>query len=192
VPELRPRPFTKPHPFVIRSSASEHSMVELARQGRPFMMNVQSNAVTRQRMDLYRHTLRDAGHDTAAIARLVDQCWVWRNVVVAETDQEAERVGVPAFHAMTEQRAALRNRVYAEQGVRIKSEAESPPARIDPKHGLVHGSPATVAASFREIDDIGVGGVIMSFRLGPMDYETTARSLRLFMAEVAPQVRKPR
>jgi alkanesulfonate monooxygenase SsuD/methylene tetrahydromethanopterin reductase-like flavin-dependent oxidoreductase (luciferase family) len=189
VPELRPRPFTQPHPVVIRSSASEHSMVELARAGRPFMMNVQSNAVTRQRMDLYRRTLRESGHDAASVARLVDQCWVWRNVVVAETDAEAERVGVPAFHAMVEQRAAMRNRVFAEQGARIKSEAESPPARIDPTHALVYGSPKTVAAAFREIADIDVGGVIMSFRLGPMDYETTVRSLRLFMREVAPQLR---
>ena len=70
VPQLRPRPLTKPHPFVIRSSASEASMVELARRRRPFMMNVQSNAVTRQRMDLYRATLREVGCDDAAIAEI--------------------------------------------------------------------------------------------------------------------------
>jgi alkanesulfonate monooxygenase SsuD/methylene tetrahydromethanopterin reductase-like flavin-dependent oxidoreductase (luciferase family) len=153
------------------------------------MMNVQSNEITRQRMDLYRRTLREAGHDAAAVAKLVDQCWIWRNVVVAETDAEAERVGVPAFVAMTEQRAVLRERVYAEQGVRIKAEAAAPPSRVDPKHALVCGSPTTVAAAFRELDAIGVGGVIMSFRLGPMDHATAVRSLTLFMKEVAPQLR---
>ncbi len=192
VPQLRPRPLTKPHPYLIRSASSEAGMVELARHGRPFMMNVQSNAVTRQRMDLYRRTLREAGCDDAAIARNVDQSWVWRNVFVAETDAEAERVGVPAFIDMVEQRAAMRNRVYAEQGVRIKDEPAGTPARADPGHALIRGSPATVAAAMREVEAIGVGGVIMAFRLGPMSHETAAKSLRLFMTEVAPQFRRPR
>jgi len=191
VPQLRPRPLTRPHPLVIRSSASEASMVELARRRRPFLMNVQSNAVTRQRMDLYRATLREAGCDDAAIAALVDQCWVWRNVFVGATDAEAERIGVPAFVAMVEQRAALRERVYREQGVRIRDEpAGGPPARAQVEHALVHGAPATVAAKFREIDAIGVGGVIISFRLGPMAYEDAAASLDRFMRDVAPQFRR--
>ena len=33
------------------------------------MMNVQSNEVTRQRMELYRRTLREIGLDDAAVAR---------------------------------------------------------------------------------------------------------------------------
>jgi alkanesulfonate monooxygenase SsuD/methylene tetrahydromethanopterin reductase-like flavin-dependent oxidoreductase (luciferase family) len=56
VPMLRPLPYTKPHPYVIRSASSEEGMLHIARQGRPFMMNVQSNEVTRHRMDLYRRT----------------------------------------------------------------------------------------------------------------------------------------
>ena len=47
VPMLRPLPYTKPHPHVIRSASSEEGMLQIARQGRPFMMNVQSNEVTR-------------------------------------------------------------------------------------------------------------------------------------------------
>ena len=87
--------------------------------GRPFMMNVQSNEVTLHRMDLYRRTLRELGRDDAAIARNVEQCWVWRNVFVAETDAEAERVALPAFEAMHEHRTAMRKRVYEDQGVSI-------------------------------------------------------------------------
>jgi alkanesulfonate monooxygenase SsuD/methylene tetrahydromethanopterin reductase-like flavin-dependent oxidoreductase (luciferase family) len=191
VPQLRPRPFTKPHPYMIRSASSEAGMVEIARHGRPFMMNVQSNDVTRQRMALYRRTLREGGHDDAAIARLVDQCWVWRNVFVAETDEEAERLGVPAFTQMVEQRSALRNRVYRETGDRIKAEPiDGRPARADPGHALIRGSPATVAAALREIEAVGVGGVIMAFRLGPLSHEIAAKSLELFMTEVAPQFRR--
>src|ERR1700735_2009425 len=82
VPRLRPRPYTKPHPYVIRSASSEEGMLHIARQGQPFMMNVQSNAVTQHRMDLYRSTLREQGLDDATVAHNVEQCWGWRNVFV--------------------------------------------------------------------------------------------------------------
>ena len=43
LPALRPTPFTKPYPYVIRAAATEHGMLDVARQGRPFIMNVQTN-----------------------------------------------------------------------------------------------------------------------------------------------------
>src|SRR3954452_12368806 len=114
VPMLRPRPYTKPHPVLIRAASGEASMLELARQGRPFLMNVQSMAVTSRRVELYRKTMREAGYGEERIARTLAECWVWRNVFVAETDAEAEHVGVPSFRAMVEARAALRNRIFRE------------------------------------------------------------------------------
>jgi alkanesulfonate monooxygenase SsuD/methylene tetrahydromethanopterin reductase-like flavin-dependent oxidoreductase (luciferase family) len=190
MPLLRPRPFTRPHPLLIRGASGEHSMVELARAGRPFLMNVQTNEVTKHRMDLYRKTMRESGHDEEAVQRNVEQCWIWRNVVVAETDAEAKRIGHPAFAAMQEHRAAMRNRIYAEQGVRIREDNKDAPAtRTDPTHALICGSPETVAAAFAEIDKIGVGGVIMQFRLGPMAHEAARNSLELFMRRVAPAFR---
>ena len=192
LPGLRPVPFTKPHPTVIRAAATEHGMLDIARQGRPFMMNVQSNAVTAQRMDLYRKTLAEAGLDAAAIAQRVDESWVWRNVCVAETDAEAERIAVPAFLNMQERRTEMRNRVFQEQGVSIvpmPAPGSAPPARTVIEHSLVYGSPATVAAKLAAVGATGVGGLIMQFRLGPMSYEDTARSLTLFQEQVRPALR---
>ena len=40
-----------------------------------------------------------------------------------------------------------------------------------------------------EIDKIGVGGLILAFRIGPMPYEVAANSIRLFMQNVAPEFR---
>src|SRR5215831_20646191 len=90
---LRPRPYTKPHPFIIRAASTEASMIELARRGRPFLMNVQSMTVTRRRIELYRRALREAGYSEDRIVENLANCWVWRNVFVAETDAEAEHVG---------------------------------------------------------------------------------------------------
>ena len=186
LPKLRPVPYTKPHPTILRASSSEGSMVGLAKEGRPFMMNVQSDEVTKHRMDLYRQTLAETGYDEAKIAQNVSDSWVWRNVFVAETDEEAERVGVPAFTRQHEFRSEMRKRVYEEQGVRLQEEKKGI-ARNDPAHGLIYGSPATVAERLAKIDAIGVGGIMMTFRLGPMAAEVANNSIKLFMEKVAPE-----
>ena len=190
VPILRPRPYTKPHPPLIRAASGEASLLDLARQGRPFLMNVQSMAVTRERVSHYRRAMQEAGFDEQRIARNLDHCWVWRNVFVANTDAEAERVGVPAFRAMVESRAALRNRIYRETGMRIEvPQSGLPSARASIEHGFVHGSPGRVAEAIAEIAALGIGGVIATFRLGPLPHEAAAESLALFMREVAPEFR---
>jgi alkanesulfonate monooxygenase SsuD/methylene tetrahydromethanopterin reductase-like flavin-dependent oxidoreductase (luciferase family) len=191
LPMLRPRPYTRPHPYVIRSASSEHGMLSIARDKRPFMMNVQSLETTRQRMELYRRTLHEQGCSEAEVAALVDQCWVWRNVFVAETDAEAERIAVPAFEAMHTFRSAMRERVYREQGVSLvpmPAPGAAPAARMVVEHSLIYGSPATVAEKLAQVKAIGVGGVITQFRLGPMNYDDVARSLTLFMQKVAPSL----
>ncbi len=188
-PALRPAPFTRPHPYTIRAAASEHGMLDIARRGRPFMMNVQSNEVTAHRMDLYRGALREAGLDDEAIARTVDECWVWRNVYVAQTDAEAERVAKPAFEAMHAFRVEMRNRVFAEQGLSIlpmPAPGAAPPAHAAVETALVCGSPATVAEKLAAVAATGVGGLIAQFRLGPMSFEQTAASLTLFREQVMP------
>jgi alkanesulfonate monooxygenase SsuD/methylene tetrahydromethanopterin reductase-like flavin-dependent oxidoreductase (luciferase family) len=195
LPMLRPRPYTRPHPVIIHSSGTEESMLATARERRPFMMNVQSYDVTKRRMDLYRQTLRAQGMTETEVARLVQDCWVWRNVFVAQTDAEAERVGVPFFQEMQNERAAMRERVFKEQGVRLQSHAPgptAPAARTVVEHALIHGSPATVAERLAAIDAIGVGGLIMSFRLGPMPHEVAASSLRLFADKVMPAMQMKR
>lgn len=191
VPQLRPRPYTQPHPYVIRAASSEDGARHLARRGLPFLMNVQSLEATQKRLAAYRETLGAAGFDAEHIAGCMDQSWVWRNIVVAETDEEAWRIGLPAFEAMQEHRARMRLKIHREQGVLMKAEV-APPARVQAEHALIAGSPETVAARMAEIEATGVGGVIGSFRLGPMSAEFARNSIRLFMEKVAPRFQAPR
>ena len=98
---------------------------------------------------------------------------------------------MPAFEAMHEFRSAMRQRVYQEQGVSIvpmPTPGTAPAARTVIEHSLIYGSPATVAEALAKVEAIGVGGVIMQFRLGPMQYDNVAQSLTLFMQKVAPQI----
>ncbi|MSO77326.1 MAG: LLM class flavin-dependent oxidoreductase [Alphaproteobacteria bacterium] len=190
LPLLRPRPYTKPHPQMIRACSGEASIVEMGHAGRPFLMNVQSNAITAERVGRYRAAMREAGHDEAAIRRNLAASWGWRNIVVAESDAEARRVGVPAFEAMSTHRAAMRQRVLAEQGLTLEKRGTAPPARVLAEHSLICGSPASVIEQIAQIDETGIGGLILAFRLGPMASDVARRSLSLFMTEVAPAFRR--
>ncbi len=191
VPMLRPRPYTRPHPVVIRGASGDASLVELARQGKPFMMNVQSLEITTRRVALYRQTMRDCGYDEAAVAGNLAASWVWRNFYVADSDEAAARVGIPAFETTTRTRAEMRDRVFAESGERIVvPKHDLPGARTARGDGLIHGSPARVAEDVAALDRLGIGGIIGTFRLGPMPHEVAAESLSLFMQKVAPQFRR--
>lgn len=188
-PALRPRPLTRPAPPIVHGASGEASMVERAKRGEPFLMNVQTIETTRARFDLYVRTMREAGFDEDRIRDNLSKCWVWRNVFVADTDEEAEAVGVPIFGQMVENRAAMRKRTYAEQGlVLTDTRNEGAPRSIDVDKALTRGSPATVSREFEALAEIGVGGVICAFRMGPMSYDVADRSMTAFMEKVAPGV----
>jgi alkanesulfonate monooxygenase SsuD/methylene tetrahydromethanopterin reductase-like flavin-dependent oxidoreductase (luciferase family) len=189
LPLLRPRPYTKPHPFIIRACSSDEATLAMARAGRPFLMNIQSNEITKRRIDLYRRTMLESGFDEATVARNVENTWVWRNIFVGETDDEARRLALPAWETQQEFRQTMRKKVYEEQGLLLKEEKE-PAARNQVQHSILCGSPATVSEAIAEIDRIGVGGLILVFRIGPMPSEVAQSSIRLFMQKVAPQFRR--
>jgi len=182
VPKLRPLPYTKPHPEIYRGASSEHSLRELGRQGRPILINAQTNEVTRQRVQMYREGMRDGGFSEEKIAENVGKIWVWRNIYVGDTDSEAEAVGRPAFMKMVEHRSVMRMRIKEETGLIMA------PHLTQSLLGFICGSPSTVAADLAELVPIGIGGVLMQFRLGSMSYEANAHSIELFMSKVAPEV----
>ena len=188
VPMLRPLPYTRPHPAVIRGSSTDASLVELAREGKPFMMNVQSLETTSHRIDLYRQTMLGTGFGEERVAANLEASWVWRNFYVADNDEKAASIGIPAFETMTRTRAEMRDR-YAAMGQRIVPADALPGARKARGEGLLHGAPARVAEDVAAIDRLGIGGIIGTFRLGPMPHEVAAESLTLFLEKIAPQFR---
>ncbi|MGE3540158.1 MAG: LLM class flavin-dependent oxidoreductase [Candidatus Tectimicrobiota bacterium] len=188
LPELRPQVYQQPHPPIVRACSGLESTLDMARQGRPFMMNIQSDEVTRLRFTLYRETMAEAGYNEEAIAQAMAHCWAWRNIVVAETDAEAEAIGVPAFRQMRAHLNQARQRLNAPQEQRPAS-SDTPAARETLEHGLIYGSPTTVCERLAALQDIGMGGLILHFRLGPMSWEATENSLRLFAERVAPELR---
>ncbi len=187
LPELRPQVYQQPHPPVIRACSGLESTLEMAREGRPFLMNVQTNEVTQQRMDAYRQTMSEAGHDDEKIAATTQQCWAWRNVFVAETDQEAADIGIPAFQNMRQHLGGARQRLNRPEELAAQATKKPGHAMTAVDTGLVYGSPATVCEKLAPVYESGVGGLILHFRLGGMPWESTAQSLQLFADKVAPE-----
>ena len=189
LPLLRPQVYQKPHPPMIRACSGLESTLEMAREGRPFMMNLQSDQVTKERMDQYRAAMSEAGHSGETVARNVADSWVWRNIFVADTDAEAEAVGVPYFQGMREYLQLNRDRMNTPAELEAQASRIVGSARDSLEHGLIVGSPETVCERLEKVNDIGVGGLIIHFRLGAMPYDAAANSLKLFAEKVAPNFR---
>ena len=134
-------------------------------------------AGAKRNIDIYRNAAREAGIPEDKIDWAVSESWVSRTLVLAPTDEEARDVGLPYFRAMQEYRAAQSS---AFEALAAKMNAQAIP--------VLCGAPETVMDDFVELAQTGIGGVSIRFRTGPMPAEFSARAIRLFMKEIAPQL----
>ena len=142
-------------------------MLHIARQGRPFMMNVQSNEVTQHRMDLYRRTLRerlgrgDGGAQRGSVLGVAQR--VRRGDGCGGGAHRHPGVRGDARSARRCASAFMRNRVW----IVPMPAGDLPAARLVVEHADLRLA-GDGGRGIGEVDEIGVGGVIMQFRLGPM------------------------
>ena len=132
--------------------------------------------------------MAEAGYDDDTIARTVDNCWAWRNIVVADTDAEAEAIGVPAFRRMREHLNSARRRLnLPERATAHEQRHRQQPGRR--WNTVWSTAPRQPSATGSRHSKSGIGGLILHFRLGPMPWDVTEHSLRLFAEKVAPEFR---
>ena len=186
LPVLRPQVFQKPHPPMIRACSGLESTLEMAREGRPFMMNVQSDQTTIERLKRYQTTMSEAGHRDETVAQSMADSWVWRNIFVADTDAEAEKLGIPYFREMRAYLQTNRDKMNTTAELQAQATGAVGAARNSLEHGVIVGSPETVSERLQAVNDSGVGGVIIHFRLGAMPYDLNSHSMKLFAEQVMP------
>ncbi|GIT01602.1 MAG: luciferase [Chloroflexota bacterium] len=186
LPVLRPQVFQKPHPPMIRACSGLESTLEMAREGRPFMMNVQSAQTTVKRLRQYQTTMSEAGHSDETVAQSMADSWVWRNIFVADTDAEAEKLGIPYFREMRAYLQTNRDKMNTTAELQAQATGAVGAARNSLEHGVIVGSPETVSERLQAVNDSGVGGVIIHFRLGAMPYDLNSHSMKLFAEQVMP------
>ena len=186
IPILRPKVVQNPHPPLIRAIASENSLIQMARQGRPFMLSMQPMDRIRHMFDLYRATMSESGYDEATVGRAMSQCWIWFNGVVAETDAEASEIARPAYADSMQYIIGGRRKMNTAPE---QAEVEAIYADSDagPEDDLVCGSPDTVSETVAELRQAGAGGIMIQFRIGDMSWEAAESSMRLFADKVMPQ-----
>ena len=147
------------------------------------MLVVQSDAETVRRFHLYQDAMKDHDYSQDEIKTNLRSCWVWRNIIVAETDEKAKSLALPAFEASTE---LVR---HAREYLNTREEFVSNP-RFGIDHSLMYGSPATIRSRIQRLEDASVGGLILHFRVGTLSKQHNEESLELFANEVMPGFRR--
>lgn len=96
---LRPRPFTRPHPPLLRACSSPASLRRAAADGLPLLLGTKSAAEIAESLDLYREARAELGVAATQIGAEIAQSWVLRQVVIAATDAAARAAAPDASEA---------------------------------------------------------------------------------------------
>ena len=192
-PSIRPRPYQKPHPRLARACLNEESIKEMARIGRPVLLRGRSTNATAASIRLYRESMEEAGFDEAAIERNLDQIWVWREMHLAETDEQAFDGFIPAqyeaFSRMEDYRTRWNPSEFPMDRQTRPMGPEGYGAAPDPDAPEnVIGSPGRVVKQLAQMRDAGIRNLMLTNR-GLMSSDRTAASLRLFSERVMPLFR---
>ena len=193
VPSMRPRPYQKPHPRLARACLNDESVKEMARIGRPILLRGRSTNATAASINLYRDTMKEAGFDDATIERNLDQVWVWRELHVAETDEQAFEEFLPAQHqayvTMQEYRTLWNPPDFRmdRQTPPMDRDGYAATPNPDASENII-GSPSRVADQLSQMRDAGIRNLMLTNR-GLMSPEKTAKSLKLFSEKVMPMFR---
>ena len=184
-PQLRPRPVQKPHPPLVRACISEASTMAMARIGRPILMGVQSMDTTRLRLEQYRDTMLAEGHGEQETERALDQCWVARNLMLAESYDEALEVAEYGFER--ERKHFREAREIYNPGGFPKPPPGTPPAPGEDLHqAFIIGTPSQAAERIAELRDIGVRNLMLKLNTGEMPADKVCASMELFGEKVLP------
>lgn len=185
-PGLRPRPYQKPHPPIVRACISEESMVAMGQAGRPVLIGVQTIDTLRHRFGRYREALEGSGLSEPQIEDTLDQTWAQRALFVCDSDQqglEVAEAGLARYKAHL-----LDARVRFNPGGAPPPPPGTPiPASEMVEHAFLAGTPETVAGKMEELRDTGVRNVLLNPNVGQIPAHQVEKSLRLFGDKVLPK-----
>lgn len=187
-PTLRPRPYQKPHPPLVRACISEESVVAMASIGRPVLIGIQTLDNLRRRLDLYRDTMQEAGFEEEAVEKALNQTWAQRAIYLADSSEEALEVAADALRRYREHLLAARIN-YNPGGVPPRPPGQPPAAGELVEHAFLAGTPKRVAEQVAELRDAGVRNLLLNVNVGQIPHQQVERSMRLFGEKVLPYFR---
>ncbi len=193
-PSVRPRPYQKPHPRLARACLDEGSIRAMGKIGRPVLLRGRSTNATGEAIRIYREAMEEAGFGEEAIEANLDQIWVWREMHVADTDEEALEeflvAQLDAYTNMEHYRTRWNPPEYSmdRQAPPMGPEGYAPTPDPSAAESLV-GSPKRVAEQLEQMREAGIRNLMLTNR-GLMSPEKTERSLRLLSGEVIGRFRE--
>jgi alkanesulfonate monooxygenase SsuD/methylene tetrahydromethanopterin reductase-like flavin-dependent oxidoreductase (luciferase family) len=187
-PRLRPPPYQKPHPPLVRACIGEASMLEMASIGRPVLIGVQTLETLRQRLRRYEDTMFKAGFEKEAVADVLDQTWAQRALYVADSNDKALDVATSALrryrHHLDEAR-----RQYNPGGLPPRNPDAPPSPNEMVEHAFLAGTPQRVAEGVAALREAGVRNLLLNVNVGQMPPEQVESSMKLFGEKVLPMFR---
>lgn len=198
LPELRPRPYQRPHPPIWRSVVTPPSFLECGRLGLPIMTPRIPLERIPERLALYEQGLVEGGHDASTRQRLRAQAAIWRHVYVGESQAEAEdALSGAVVHTrrhMLHARAAWNPADFRVDPAFLNpfndpTVAEPDAVRWSMETGAIYGTADRVAEQLAALRDAGVGHVLSQLSFGYLSHDKIAGSMRRFAAGVMPRFR---
>ena len=192
-PGVRPRPYQKPHPPLARACSTTPSVIEMAKIGRPVLLRSSTFNVVAEQIQIYRDTMAASGFSEEQVEQNLDQIWVWREMHVTETDQQAFDEFLPAhqkaYAKMEEYRQTWNPPEMEVSAQRAPMERDGYGETPDPEkpENLVGGY-KRVAEQVALLRDLGIRNLMLTNR-GLMSREKTASSLKLLTDKVMPSFR---
>jgi alkanesulfonate monooxygenase SsuD/methylene tetrahydromethanopterin reductase-like flavin-dependent oxidoreductase (luciferase family) len=187
-PRLRPPPYQKPHPPLVRACIGEASMLEMASIGRPVLIGVQTLDTLRQRLHRYTETMLKAGFENEAVENALDQTWAQRALYVADSDEEALDVATMALKRYRHHLDEARRR-YNPGGLPPRKPEAPPSPNEMVEHAFLAGTPKRVAEQVAALREAGVRNLLLNVNVGQMPPERVEHSMKLFGEKVLPMFR---
>ena len=183
-PKLRPVPYQKPHPPIVRACHSESSMMEMAKIGRAILAPVLTPDERQKRFDAYQRTMVESGFDEPTVERVLDDSWDQRHLHIGDSNEEALEVAAQCLELRMEfQRNTERN--FNPGGLSDWNAAQRPAAT--PEYATLAGTPKRVAEQVAELRDRGIRNLLLlHLASGYAPREQAERSMRLFGEKVMP------
>ncbi len=184
-PELRPKPFQKPHPPLVRACISEKSTVEMARIGRPILLGGVDVEVARSRLAVYESTMKEVGFGHNIIEDTLDKTWISKNLFVGESYSHAREIAEAGFVRERKHFREARE-LYNPGGFPVQEPNKPPPASEDFDKSFIIGTDSQVADQIAEMRDIGARNLMFKINIGELDTTDVQSSMRLFSQKVMP------
>ena len=184
-PMLRPQPYQKPHPPLIRACISEASTIAMAKIGRPIMLGVLVTDDLKSRFDKYEATMLEEGFGEETTNSTLDQCWASRDLFVAETYSEAMEIAEEGFARERKHFREAREQ-FNPDGFPPRDPTKPLSPGEDINKAFILGTPEQVADQVAEMRDIGVRNLMLKLNTGEMDTKQVQKSMRLFGEKVMP------